>query len=623
MTFNQGGDQYDPDEIVDYEDYGADNNDPSAAVFSETKASGKKGAKNKNDKSQKDKKATMPIVTTYEAYTFTVVDKLTPGQTAPWIRTRRKQLPFGSKEIYDKAMADQKGIHTSSVAQFSKLGPNQQSIVARLIDDKNDDEKDSNAMWSFFGAKKLYEEQKPNWHTKLMVNNAIRVTIKRHDRAENTVLDKNRAQGAALSPEIDDIFDLNKPRKVKKEAETKEGKAGKKKKKAAVADDNFQGWNNVPQNNPDPFAQPQDQYPQQDPFEQQQQQQQQQQFQPQDHYPQQQYPQQQDPFDPFNMQNMQGAMPHDQRDMNVPPTAPMAPPHGHQHPQNAFQPHPDVYPQPDPHGFDPYDDSQPQEFSTRARQPSARRGEDDHHRQRSRSYDARDRSLSRHRRRESTDSERMRRMEEKIDAKLERNSEKITERLDNLRLDNLMAMAVSKQKVGNWPQGGSGYPSSSTASRDGASSHSSSGRGYSTDATSPERFDYRRSKGSLGRRQAYSRNTRPHHSVKGRRDYPEENYILEPAVTYRHIRDRDRDYDYRGEGEWDDYPPQLQHERGFRAQPRVMNHPESRRPAYFKRGYSEGTDFLRDERRSNMFSNDEPRRRHGDAYFRGERAFRD
>lgn len=202
----------------------------------------------------------------------------------------------------------------------------------------------------------------------------------------------------------------------------------------------------------------------------------------------------------------------------------------------------------------------------------------------------------------------MRRMEEKIDKKLERNNEKMVEKLDNLT--GMMSMAVATNKVSTWRSGGSAFTSSNATSRDGGSSQRSYGRGYSTDATSrssPEREP----RGTLKGRQAYSRITKPHYRRSDRRDYPEENYIVEPAITYRH--GRDRDYDRRGDGGWDDYPPSLPYERGTRAQPRVMNHYESVRPPRFERRHTEGTDFMRaDDRRDRIYVNEEPRRRRRD-----------
>lgn len=626
MTYNQGDMPGDPDDYVDYDDYAGENPDPFATILPEAKASGKKGNKNKADK--KDKKAA--IITTYEGYTFTVLDKLTPGEPAPWERTRKKLLPFSSKEIYDRAVADQKDSRHSSLIQFQKLGPKQQTIVTRLLDDKNDDEKDPNAVWSLFCVKRLYEEYKHTWRT-YRVNNALRVTIERHDRAADKISEAGGSKSALPTSEVDDIFDINKPRK-KKDPASKEAKTGKKnnKKKPAPVEDPFTGWNDVPQQNPpmDPFAGQPEPYPQpyDNPHP----------FQPQDQFPppQGQYPPQA-PIDPFDMRDVQGAIPvpMDERDMNVPPAVPMAPPHEQ---PNAFQPYPHIYPQPDPNAFDAFDDRQPREFASRVPGTSARHNRDasgHRHRSRSLGHDP-DRSYSRSRRRDSSDSERVRRIEERFGEKLDRNQERMAEKIDTLT--GMMSLAVATNKVSNWPTGG-GMPSpSNTTSRDSGSSQRSWGRGRSTPATSPERYDHRdrRSpKGSLKRRQSYSRLTKPHYRAGRRRDYPEEGFVLEPGISYRHGRDH---HDRAREGEWDDYPRERHDDRSPRAQPPVLNHISDRvRPAYLKRAYTEGTDFMRDdrrdfrddrrdfrdERRDSMFINEEPRRRHRDEY-RGD-AFRD
>lgn len=582
----------DPDEIIAVEDPGADN-DPFAAIFPDAN----KGNKNKNDKTQKDKKAAKAITPTCEAHIFTVVGTVVSGKPAPWERTRRKQLPLSSKEIYDSAQAAHNANRVSSEDQFNSLGPKQQSIVTCFIDDKNDEENDPNAIWTLFDVRRLYIDQRQSLTRVARVNNALKVTILRQDRAAATMPGTVDTKSAATNVDPE-IFDINKPRIKKKDATAKDTTKPKKKKPAPPEDDNnFQGWDGVPQqNNPDPWAQqPQaQQWAQQDPYGHPQQNP----FRAQDQFP------PQEP-DPFNMQNMQNAIPvpPDQREF-VPPVAPMAPGHDHQQPPNAFQPYPHVHPQPDPNAFSTFDDRQPQDFATQAPHTSARRNEStnrshDHRDSRSRSIGHdRERSRSRHHRRNSSDSDRIRRMEEKFDTKFERNAEK----LDNLT--GMMSVQLSNNKVSNW--GTAGYTSSSTNSRDGGSSHRSSyGRGYSTPGTSPERNILPR--GSL----KYSRLTKPHYRRRGGRDYPEEGYNIEPAISYRHGRGYDgvriRD------GEWDDYPPQLSPQR---SRPRVVNYPENDRPRTFMRRHTEGTgtDFMKDDGRERVYVHEEPRRHRRDDF---------
>lgn len=543
MTRHQGGD--DGDDMVPFDDVGANDGDDVHGDGASKKK--KKGTKAKTDKA-KDKKPAKPVDDFYEGYMITVLDQIKDGENPSWIKTRKTTLPVASKELRDQAIAHQKATGYNMSGQFQKLSSSQQTIVNRLVDEKNANEKDSNAQWVLFGVKRVFQEERRSAFRSMKVNRAMRVTIKRQDKAKNAVKESN--SGAVYAGE--DIIDISKPVKAPKKdtaaGEEKEEKKKKKKpKKVSDPEEDYQGkWTDVPEG-PDPnqgdFY---NQYPPPPPPN-----------------------QPQEPYDPaWNMQDPQGPIPVPQQfaDQRIPPPVPMPPhnfPRQHQQPQgNPFQPRPDVWPQPVPNEvpLEGFPDRHPRGASAHGARPSAR------HPSQSRSRE--DINRANHRRRDSFENEKLRQFE----AKLERNSDKMDEIVDMVR------MAAATKKVNDWP---TNSPPSSDYSRstfhDDIWTDGSGGRECATPATSPDRdrtrkYAGRPPMGSLQRRNTFSPGPgKRYYEDRRRAGYREPHYTVEPGVSHRAGRDRLRD----PRVVVDDYPGnQPRYVERPRAQRRVTHHAE-------------------------------------------------
>jgi hypothetical protein len=569
-------------------------------------AGNKKGKK--NDKGATKDKKVVPIVPSYEGYVLTVTDPIRPGETASWIRTRKVQMPLSSQELHDKAIAHQKRTGIGLSGQFQNLGTNQQTQVNRLVAEKNAAEKEANAEWKLFGVKKLFEKRRSTFKT-MRVNNAMRVTLRRGDKAKDTVME---AAGRYSNTEIDpsNIVDLREP-VVKKET------VPKKKKKDNAANPiqaDFSNHNQQPHDhghNADVHPLYPEMRPQQENWSNQ--------------------AQHGDPM--YDMHDMSGALPnhpppgaipvppqqhqheqqyHHPQQQQQPfqeyrPEVPMAPPPQHFAQEHPFQPAPHVFPQPQPQMFEqPFDDRQPRDPVAYGNQHMSAR----------RPSHSRRPSLS-SRRRDSADSDKIRAQE----------MHKITDDLRGVVRDDLrgvrddirgvvrdevrdevrsaMRDAAAEDKVlRQWPTGGSRDSGSSRSaaqddiwSNSGSSGDRRHSRGYSTPGTSPDRSD-RYPPDRPGNRRRDSSGAMPYVDER-RRYYMEKNkdYVMRPHDTYRE-NPRDvrygRDRDRRQGGGHDDYPtahaqPRLRsRERQYgggrpQIQHRVTDYPEAYHEAEYRR----------------------------------------
>jgi hypothetical protein len=590
-------------------------------VFPEAKPATKKGKKSdkndKNDKAIKEKKPVVPIVPSYEGYLFTVLDPIRPGETVSWIRTHKSLMPLSSQELYDKAMAYKKESRLSTSGQFQALGPNQQHIVNRLVDEKNASEKETNATWTLFGVRRNYKEHRTTFKT-WRINDAIRVTLRRGDKTKDVVSDLPRSQ--VPFDDKDHIVDLSQPAVKKEKEKEKEKEAAPKKKKkqpaANVVPEYFNDQQYAQPYQQNDYAQNVDPYPQYENAQPQQQWPQQHQ-QPQQHHPDP-FQQQQHP-DPFSTYDMHGALPaedaipvppHQHQQHDYRPEAPVPPQQQQQYYQdNPFQADPRVFPQPQP-AFDPFqvDERQSRNPVAHGQHPiSARRPSQS--RQRSLS---RPRSISHHR--ESVDSERRRAEDERNIAAVVRNEVR----------GALRDVAAADKVLNRWHtrsgSGSAGSSSRSTLPEDFWSQAGSSGDRrfsyHSTPGTSPdrgERYYPERERPTGHFRRRDSSGARPY--VDDRKRYYMErdrNYVVKPHDTYRehgresrpgYLRDRRQSYD--------DYP--LAHQRRPsreriyekpRMPRRVTDHPEAFHDADFGRPSGRGVDY----ERTRMYDKEDRRR---------------
>jgi hypothetical protein len=582
----------DPDEIIDYENYDQYDNVLPAKPAKAGKSA--KPGKNGKEPSSKVKKAVLPVVSQYEGWMVAVLDKLQPGETPSWSKSRKTQLPFSTQELHDLA-TDHEKRNGSLSHQFQKLCNNQQQIVNRMVDEKNAEEQQTNAEWVLLCVKRLHKEQRTAFRT-YKINNGMQVIMLRQEKP------KEVAVPIKQKVEDENIIDLSKPVKLpKKEASPKAGKDGEKKlksdkkkvnKKEQQAQENYdEPWPEYTgESNPfQPHHQQQDPYPQ---YQQQQPDPYQQQHQQQDNF-QQQHQQQQQPYhqqeqapyvDPYSMHEMSGALPNDDGRIPIPvhgfpPEAPMAPQYSHQPPFQPFAGVPQADPMNDVRRHDP-PAFNPPHFSARRGSRSRTRQEPE--------YEPRRDSHSRPRqepeplpRRDSVDSDKMRRKEvRKIGEilKTELRGEVRGEIRDALR------EAAAEDKVRRWPVGGmSSYPpttSSGQSSRQDdmwSSPPSSSGRrySYSTPGTSPDRgeryYQSPRPTGSLHRQDSSGYDS--HHRQDGRRYYQDRDYVLKPHDSQR---ERHRDYDRGRSPKYirerrevaDDYPDTQYHRQQQQQQPR-------------------------------------------------------
>lgn len=558
---------------------------------------GNKKNKKKDDKSPKEekKKPVVPIATSFEGYVLTVIDPLRPGESASWVRTRKAQMPFNSQELYDKAMAHQKKTGLGLSGQFQNLGPNQQTLVNRLVAEKNLAEKEPNAEWNLFGVKKLYEERKSTFKT-MRVNNAIRVTLRRGDKSKDTVqeiLPKTTPLGKFVDPT--NIVDLRDPlvkedptkkekdSKEKDKKETEKGKEKKNKKNNKKADkvDVPVGPEYDPRPIYDPGHNENDYLP---PW-------------PQTPGPENWSTQTQHPNSFDNMPHMSGALPADpppgaipippqHLHHDAPPEVPMAPLPQHFTQGHPFQPDPRIFAQPHAHAFESFEDRRPRTPLAYEHQPmSARRPS--HSRTRSEQVRPESRPRPRSRRRDSVSSETQRAIEEERLAQVVR---------DQVR--GALRDATAENKVLHyWPTSpsGSGGSSRSLAHDDLWSNAGSSGDRrpsyVSTPGTSPERYLIdNRPTDALRRRDS----ARPFVDER-KRYYPDRqrDYVIRPHETYRD-RDRGREPRYARDRRQnhDDYPAAHSRQQSRdphydMVRPRVVraltDHPATLRDANFRR----------------------------------------
>ena len=142
-----------------------------------------------------------PLQPSYEGCVFTVLDPATkPGETVSWIRTHRTWM----------SLAYERDTGLTPSEQYKVLGPNQQAIVRRYIDEKNAAEKDVDVVWELFGLQWQYKEFKTTLST-WKVNVAIIVILQRGERANHVVADL--PEGYVSFDDIDqtDLIDLSEP----------------------------------------------------------------------------------------------------------------------------------------------------------------------------------------------------------------------------------------------------------------------------------------------------------------------------------------------------------------------------------------------------------------------------
>jgi hypothetical protein len=595
----------DPNDIIGFENY--DQYDDVLPAKTAKAAKSAKPGKNGKEASSKVKKAVLPVVSQYEGWMIAVLDKLQPGETPSWSKSRKTLLPFSTQELHDLA-TDHEKRNGSLSHQFQKLCPNQQQIVTRMVAEKNAEEQQTNAEWILSCVKRLHTEQRTAFRT-YKINNGMQVIMLRQEKP------KEVAEPIKQKVEDENIIDLTKPVKLpKKEASPKAGKDGEKKvkgdkkkvsKKEQPAQENYDeswpeymGESNFQQNHQQQDQYQQHQHQQQpDPYQQQhdnfQQHHQQQQQQP--------YQQQEQPpyVDPYHMHEMSGALPNDDGRIPIPahefpPEAPMAPQYSHQQP---FQPFAGV-PQADlmndarrhdPSAFNPPHFSARRGSRSRTRQePEREPGRDSHSRPRQEpereprrdSHSRPRREPERETRRDSVDSDKIRRKEvRKIGEILK------TELRDEVRgeIRDALREAAAEDKVRRWPVGGmSSYPPTTISGQSSrqddmwSSPPSSDGRrySYSTPGTSPDRgeryYQSPRPTGSLHRQDSSGYDS--HHRQDGRRYYQDRDHVLRPHDSQR---ERHRDYDRGRSPKYirerkevvDDYPD-AQYHRQQQQQPR-------------------------------------------------------
>ncbi|KAK3691527.1 hypothetical protein LTR37_018604 [Vermiconidia calcicola] len=198
--------------IDDSDQYG---NDPMADWDLDVKP--KKTKKNiKEDKT--------PVELKYEGY---VLEKATPrpGENWSWARVGQRPMPFQEKKLFETAQRHRQRTGLNSQRQFHELTSNQQGVILRLIEDRQQTEKNKNAEWI------LYDVQKEvDWKWTSREVKKIQVIIKRVDK-NTTKTGELGIRGIKPSYQDDEIIDLAvEPQKKKDKDKDKSSKKTKKSK---------------------------------------------------------------------------------------------------------------------------------------------------------------------------------------------------------------------------------------------------------------------------------------------------------------------------------------------------------------------------------------------------------
>ncbi|KAK6439249.1 hypothetical protein LTR95_004547 [Oleoguttula sp. CCFEE 5521] len=537
----------------------------------------KKNKKNVSyfDDGHKDKKttstSTKPVEIRHEGFVLT---KITPpnGEKGVWSRVGKRALPADDLRLEAMGRKHLERTGVSAIAYFTRLLPEQQGIIDRLIAEKTLREREANVEWILFDVAKIEKDVQVSLFRMNKVTTALRVIIRRQAMKSSNPKKSN----TSAVYEYGEIIDLSVPlsgKDGKKDGkkdnfnkkkqndldddllasimyDTPPAKSNKKKNNNhqhqfqddLYGADPFAGHGNQHNNRQDDFAHPGDAYGAQN-------------------YNQQPYGQQPLHGDPFA--NIPGAIPVDDyaRHQSVPPAVPMPPT------LNPFQPEVGVQAQYDlpPYGTNAYEPYGPARITTRPRSQSRlRREELEEERRRSRSR---------------------RRREDERDRRLSKELRKVRNEVADV-----------KDKVEGW-NAGSGS-SEGSAFRDDIWTPPRSPR-YSSPATSPDR-NGRRPAGSLHRRQsgdkAYRREQRYY---KDRRD---RHYEITPGGGYRDDRERGRrtmsDFSPQARprlihaATYDDYPAQPR----YAPARRLTDYADAMHDADFVRG-DRGVDYLRAEPR--------------------------
>ncbi|KAK6433599.1 hypothetical protein LTR95_010222 [Oleoguttula sp. CCFEE 5521] len=517
---------------------------------------------------------TKPIDVRHEGFVLT---KITPpnGEKGVWSRVGKRALPADDSKLESAGRRHLERTGLSALAYFTRLSPEQQGIIDRLIAEKTLHEREANVEWVLFDVAKIEKDVRVSLLRMNKVTTALRVIIRRQATKSSTPKKSNTSAVYEYGEIIDlavplnakdgkkdgkkDNFNKKKQNDLDDDLlasimyDTPPAKANKKKNNNhqhqfqddLYGADPFSGLGNQHNNRQDNFAHHGDAFGGQN-------------------YNQQPYAQQPLHNDPFA--NVPGAIPVDDyaRHHSVPPAVPMPPT------LNPFQPEVGAQAQYDAYGANAYEPYGPARITTRPRSQSRLRLEE------------LDRAEERRR------SQSRRRREDERDRRISKELRKVRNGVADVRNE----VADVKDKVEGW-NAGSGS-SEGSGFRDDIWTPPRSPR-YSSPATSPDR-NGRRPAGSLHRRQSGDKGYR-----REQKYYKDRRYEITSGGGYRDDRDRGRrlsDYSPQQRprlihaATYDDYPAQPR----YAPTRRLTDYAEAIYEADFGRG-DRGVDYLRAEPR--------------------------
>jgi hypothetical protein len=152
----------------------------------------------KSDTSTKEERRFGPEVPSFEGYTFTLLGSVQPGAGASWTRTKKAQRRAESRELFEKAVSYERKTGWSCIEQYWALSSEQQTLVRRLLAEKNTNEENPHVEWTLFGVRKLYEVHWKGFKT-AKFNDAIRITLKKEHKVISTKDTENEHAKNVLS----------------------------------------------------------------------------------------------------------------------------------------------------------------------------------------------------------------------------------------------------------------------------------------------------------------------------------------------------------------------------------------------------------------------------------------
>lgn len=193
---------------------------------------GAKGSKKKDKKGNVDKS---PLVEKeLVGYSFQKAPAL-PGQQSTWARVGKRELPFDSKRLEAMVKEHRKRTRAGPTDDWAQLGPRQQGIVNRVLEEHRSNEKNANAEWVMVAAIRNVQRH----FARASETVRMQVILKRFDKREAKIGTRTGVLATGVYNDTE-IIDLADP------SPTKKAENGNKKKKSHQAENSPIGFEDLP-----------------------------------------------------------------------------------------------------------------------------------------------------------------------------------------------------------------------------------------------------------------------------------------------------------------------------------------------------------------------------------------